>query len=249
MGDANFDYSVSFRQDLTSPLTVELTCTNVVHKKIRLFTGETKTLSLPEQTIDHHTSFIPLNVSTPSTNTQNDLLFDIFRSPDQTTVISRPSKTSSNYSLSCVRISKILSSFGVTENGCSTILREIDMAITSSSSSSRGRGVVEIKIWKIKTEFYKANKAAENLLIDSYCYNYLNVATTEENGCAICMEDYIEGSSIVAKLPCDHEFHGDCINKWLQLNHMCPLCRSSIPKDVKSGYQSCLDSIFRCFGF
>ncbi|CAH8258165.1 unnamed protein product [Arabidopsis lyrata] len=148
----DFEHSVSFRRDSTSPLTVELTCTNVLRRRIHLFTDETKTFSLPaEQTIDHHTSFIPLNELTSSPDTQHNVVYDIVRSPDETTVISRQSKITNNYSLG---------------NGCSTILREIDMAITSSSS--RGRGVVESKKCKIKTEIYKANKAAEKLLIDSY---------------------------------------------------------------------------------
>lgn len=223
----NFEYSVSLRQDSTSPLAAELTCTKVVRKKFHLFTDETHTLSLPDQPIELHTNYIPLIEPNYSTNTQ--IVFGIVRHPNRTTVISRPSKTNDCYSLDYTRISDIMSSFGVINKHCrSTILREIDMAV---KSSSRGRGVVEIKICKVKTEVYEFNRAAEEMLIESYHPNpaapRVYNSTRREQECVICMQGYSMGS-IVTKLACSHDFHGLCIHKWSQVNHLCPLCRSPI---------------------
>lgn len=68
MGYTNFEYSVSSRRHSTSPLTAELTCTEVCRKQIRLFTDEIKLLYLPEQTIVHHSSqFAWTNPTPPQT--------------------------------------------------------------------------------------------------------------------------------------------------------------------------------------
>ncbi|KAF1804671.1 hypothetical protein V8B55DRAFT_1446763 [Mucor lusitanicus] len=44
--------------------------------------------------------------------------------------------------------------------------------------------------------------------------------------CAICTELF--EAMELAKLPCNHEFHSECILHWLRLNSSCPMCRQSI---------------------
>ncbi|KAG2675706.1 hypothetical protein I3760_12G018000 [Carya illinoinensis] len=46
--------------------------------------------------------------------------------------------------------------------------------------------------------------------------------------CMICMEGY-EGGMEVTRTPSSHIFHGDCIVKWFQTSHLCPLCRHPRP--------------------
>lgn len=41
--------------------------------------------------------------------------------------------------------------------------------------------------------------------------------------CSICLSEYSEGS-IIRRLPCGHDFHRRCVDKWLQRNKRCPLC-------------------------
>ncbi|WCJ31621.1 RING/U-box superfamily protein [Euphorbia peplus] len=46
--------------------------------------------------------------------------------------------------------------------------------------------------------------------------------------CYICLVEYEEGDSMRV-LPCHHEFHTTCIDKWLkEIHRVCPLCRGDI---------------------
>ena len=48
--------------------------------------------------------------------------------------------------------------------------------------------------------------------------------------CAICLEDFQQGSEVVV-LPCrNHTFHLVCIEKWLKVNSVCPECRFTVTK-------------------
>lgn len=49
--------------------------------------------------------------------------------------------------------------------------------------------------------------------------------------CIICLEDYISGVSKVMKLPCGHEFHLECISKWLvSRKKTCPICKQDVTR-------------------
>ncbi|XP_021908858.1 E3 ubiquitin-protein ligase Praja-2-like [Carica papaya] len=52
--------------------------------------------------------------------------------------------------------------------------------------------------------------------------------------CVICMEEFVEKKEKVTRMPCHHIFHRDCIVKWLNNSHMCPLCRYAMPVEVDS---------------
>ncbi|XP_030523804.1 uncharacterized protein LOC115736310 [Rhodamnia argentea] len=47
--------------------------------------------------------------------------------------------------------------------------------------------------------------------------------------CAICLEDMNLCEVEVACTPCKHEFHEDCLARWLKISNLCPLCRFAIP--------------------
>lgn len=43
--------------------------------------------------------------------------------------------------------------------------------------------------------------------------------------CVVCMCDF-EQRQLLRVLPCSHEFHARCVDKWLKTNRTCPICRS-----------------------
>ncbi|XP_048232118.1 E3 ubiquitin-protein ligase DZIP3-like [Ricinus communis] len=47
--------------------------------------------------------------------------------------------------------------------------------------------------------------------------------------CMVCLEEL---EDFAAVMPCDHLFHGTCIDKWLENSHYCPLCRYEMPTET-----------------
>ena len=53
-------------------------------------------------------------------------------------------------------------------------------------------------------------------------------ASVSVGECIICLQEFETGSE-VTRMPCSHVYHGDCIVKWLETSHHCPLCRYTMP--------------------
>ncbi|CAO2827194.1 unnamed protein product [Amaranthus hypochondriacus] len=71
------------------------------------------------------------------------------------------------------------------------------------------------------------NEVVESLPVKAY-----NKSTKFQNEeiaqCYICLLEYEEGDDMRV-LPCHHEFHKKCIDKWLkEIHRVCPLCRGDI---------------------
>lgn len=45
--------------------------------------------------------------------------------------------------------------------------------------------------------------------------------------CSVCISDYVAGNKL-RQLPCLHEFHIHCIDRWLSENCTCPVCRRPV---------------------
>ncbi|XP_051148306.1 uncharacterized protein LOC127263365 [Andrographis paniculata] len=77
---------------------------------------------------------------------------------------------------------------------------------------------------------------APDLVVDSFPLKTHSkaekLATPEDfSQCYICLSEYEEGDK-VRVLPCRHEFHMPCVDKWLKEIHgVCPLCRDDVGKD------------------
>ncbi|CAJ2664193.1 E3 ubiquitin-protein ligase At1g12760-like isoform X2 [Trifolium pratense] len=60
------------------------------------------------------------------------------------------------------------------------------------------------------------------------------VLADEDAECCICLSAYDDGVEL-RQLPCGHHFHCTCVDKWLQINATCPLCKYNILKSSRHG--------------
>ncbi len=70
---------------------------------------------------------------------------------------------------------------------------------------------------KIIKESEKATHSGLTNLVDS-------VVIRIKKECPICIEKFKLNEKRTI-LPCFHDFHSDCINKWLKENNTCPICK------------------------
>ncbi|KAI4379762.1 hypothetical protein MLD38_006016 [Melastoma candidum] len=49
----------------------------------------------------------------------------------------------------------------------------------------------------------------------------------EDAVCCICLAKYINNDEL-KELSCSHFFHKECVDKWLKINALCPLCKSEV---------------------
>jgi len=73
----------------------------------------------------------------------------------------------------------------------------------------------------------------------------LNCAHVPEDTCPVCMES----NNNVLLLPCQHQFHADCILKWTERRFACPLCRTEIShfvplKQMKSEVTNAMNNVW-----
>ncbi|KAA8533375.1 hypothetical protein F0562_033092 [Nyssa sinensis] len=47
------------------------------------------------------------------------------------------------------------------------------------------------------------------------------------DSCVICRLDYEDGDNLTV-LSCKHSYHSECINNWLQINKVCPVCSAEV---------------------
>ncbi|XP_027631734.1 RING finger protein 44 [Tupaia chinensis] len=58
---------------------------------------------------------------------------------------------------------------------------------------------------------------------------------SEQTLCVVCFSDF-EARQLLRVLPCNHEFHTKCVDKWLKANRTCPICRadaSEVPREAE----------------
>jgi len=75
-------------------------------------------------------------------------------------------------------------------------------------------------------------QAPESVVNSLPCKSYKKLETPQCSDdmeqCHICLTEYEDGDQI-RTLPCKHEFHLQCVDKWLkEIHRVCPLCRGDV---------------------
>lgn len=83
------------------------------------------------------------------------------------------------------------------------------------------------RLSSLKTRTYRQPKAsADQNHKQNHCH------TAEADNCAVCLEAFNQNQCLRV-LPCLHEFHRDCVDPWLVLQHTCPLCKRNALSNLR----------------
>ncbi|XP_066872817.1 E3 ubiquitin-protein ligase RNF6 isoform X3 [Kogia breviceps] len=102
-------------------------------------------------------------------------------------------------------------SSNLVETGTLPILRLAHFLLNEGEEDDRMRGLTKEQIDNLSTRSY------EHSSVDSELGKI----------CSVCISDYVSGNKL-RQLPCMHEFHIHCIDRWLSENCTCPICRQPV---------------------
>jgi len=54
----------------------------------------------------------------------------------------------------------------------------------------------------------------------------------DDKDCSICLDIYKNGDSVIQFKLCPHKFHSICLENWLKVNKVCPLCRKNTKLEI-----------------
>ncbi|KAK2659359.1 hypothetical protein Ddye_005892 [Dipteronia dyeriana] len=69
----------------------------------------------------------------------------------------------------------------------------------------------------------------DSLFMSTLITSVINKGSLTGEQCVICLEEFSKGGEIVV-IPCSHICHRNCIVKWLEMAHNCPVCRFALEK-------------------
>jgi len=94
--------------------------------------------------------------------------------------------------------------------------------IRSSSSQTQQQNQNQVSECPTSIVDLEAGKQSlvENMSDKNAC---LKLSCEEDNTCSICLSEY-ENDDEIARLPCSHLFHKDCVMSWTRNHVRCPLC-------------------------
>ncbi|KAM5581779.1 hypothetical protein ABKV19_010821 [Rosa sericea] len=144
-------------------------------------------------------------------------------------------KQSSSYRSRCAqRIAQNLSSLGVPEDKQPSVLEKIFEVVDVSVSPDQAILVsmwfynpvpVNVQLSPPIARFVPATRSSIVGLLQVRVDSGLIIQTPS---CVICDEDFAD-QLMITRMPCAHHYHTHCIVRWLEINHMCPLCRFPMP--------------------
>nr|AWH61099.1 E3 ubiquitin-protein ligase [Pyxicephalus adspersus] len=93
------------------------------------------------------------------------------------------------------------------ESGSLPFLRLAQFFLLNEDDDDQPRGLTKEQIDNLSTRNYGEHDALKT--------------------CSVCITEYTEGNKL-RKLPCSHEYHVHCIDRWLSENSTCPICRRAV---------------------
>ncbi|KAL6083089.1 hypothetical protein STEG23_032665 [Scotinomys teguina] len=99
----------------------------------------------------------------------------------------------------------------VVEAGTLPILRLAHFFLLNESDEDPVHGLTKEQIDNLSTRSYEQDGVDSEL----------------GKVCSVCISDYVAGNKL-RQLPCLHEFHIHCIDRWLSENCTCPVCRRPV---------------------
>lgn len=104
------------------------------------------------------------------------------------------------------------------------IYKSIKQCFRETRSSDERRNFVRELAQRARTENSTLSQNNEQKFLN---FTFLRGFSFLQDECSICLDPYKEDDNVV-KLPCNHEFHAECIETWLMENLNCPICRRQI---------------------
>ena len=74
-----------------------------------------------------------------------------------------------------------------------------------------------------------------------------NESMSTQSECTICLLQYTEETKKATE--CQHIFHQECIDRWLQENNSCPLCRTCLQQHTRSNTDGVVPNTNYDYGF
>ncbi|XP_054797305.1 E3 ubiquitin-protein ligase At1g12760-like isoform X2 [Prosopis cineraria] len=81
--------------------------------------------------------------------------------------------------------------------------------------------------FKMKSKINSTNSAISEGGIVAAGTEKERLISGEDAACCICLTMY-EDNDELRELACSHLFHKDCVDKWLKINALCPLCKGEV---------------------
>jgi hypothetical protein len=91
-----------------------------------------------------------------------------------------------------------------------------NMVAANGGMEQQPQRVSEESIHQLPTRVYKSSEERRN-----------NSTSNESCSCSICLSNFDDGDTI-KMLPCFHQFHSPCIDRWLTRSTTCPVCKHSV---------------------
>ncbi|XP_024976975.1 E3 ubiquitin-protein ligase SIS3-like [Cynara cardunculus var. scolymus] len=114
-----------------------------------------------------------------------------------------------------------ISAYGVLVN----MIRQPDRVFETAAQEMRGMD--QDATYYPGMNLSDSQRAAVETVIQRLPIFVLKAVPPDCSDCPICLEEFHVGQG-VRGLPCAHNFHVACIDKWLRLNVKCPRCRCSV---------------------